>query len=80
MHIPLSTSEQLRWKHITDSDNQFYSVLCRVASLAVSDETEICWKDLADATWIWSGSNLRKRWDGLKQKVSPESTHSHRSS
>jgi hypothetical protein len=53
-------------KYITD----LYTVICRVASLDASDESEIRWSDLKDSTWkTWSGNNLRKRWAHLRETV-----------
>lgn len=64
-------------KHITD----LYILICRVASLDVSDESEIHWNDLKDTAWkAWSGNNLRKRWTSLRETVEDFDDKTHRGS
>jgi hypothetical protein len=55
-----------------------YILTCRVASLDVPDESEIHWKDLQDTDGMrWSGSNLRKRWNHLRETVNDSENKTH---
>lgn len=56
-------------------------LICRVASLDVSDESEVCWNDLKDTAWKpWSGNNLRKRWARLRETVEDPDDKTHKGS
>jgi len=47
-----------------------YILVHKVASLDVSDQSDIRWNSLKDTTWnTWSGNNLRKRWAHLRETV-----------
>ena len=64
-------------KYITN----LYVLICRVASLDVSDESEVHWNDLKDTTWkLWSGNNLRKRWAYLREMVEDPDDKTHKGS
>ena len=57
------------------------TVVCRIDSLNVRDDTEIDWKTISDADWnLWSAHTLQRRWFTLKRSVKGHENMTHQGS